>query len=84
MIVLDEYGERWLVTKDDPPWKIIRTLIRMGYPEDYIVLPQSVTLFGEGRCEQPFERQLTMEQQLRLWDTSKALDILAGEATNQG
>ena len=47
MIVLDEYGERWSVEKDDPLGVALGRLVRQGFQRANIVVPQAVLLGGD-------------------------------------
>ena len=47
MIVIDEYGEKWSVEKDDPLGKALGALTRLGFREDHLVVPQALLLGGQ-------------------------------------
>lgn len=46
MVIIDEYGERWSVEKDDPLGVALGKLVRQGFRQDCIVVPQCVLLGG--------------------------------------
>ena len=46
MIILDERGERWSVEKDDPLGVALGRLVRQGFQQASIVVPQGVLLGG--------------------------------------
>ena len=47
MVVSDEYGDRWVVEKDDPLGKALSALLRLGFREEAIVVPQGLLLGGQ-------------------------------------
>ena len=79
MIVLDEYGERWSVEKDDPLGVALGTIVRQGFRQDCIVVPQGVLLGGAlpdmlAPPPKPWEGE-DFDRWCALWETLEALRV---------
>ena len=80
MIVTDENGEKWEISKGEPAHQAVNKLAKIGYEE--IILPLSVIVYGGRTDDLPWPKgvQYTPDtpdilflHRCRLWEQSQVL-----------